>query len=732
VTVFASSFLFSRIPYFCGLVASLSPLTAKSQLHVTHRQLSITIRKFLTILPFILHQDWKSQFQYSSENRKLCAREYLTVRIIALEKLLYCEWISENNLVDQIKVMFGFAGQLLRVDLSEGRFASEKLDPGIMQKYLGGTCLGARIIYDEVPAGVGWSDPENRLVLAAGPLTGTKVKGSSTLSVVTKGAMTGGGTSTQANGYFSAFLKSAGYDAIIIQGRAEHLSYLYIHDGQVEIRDAGYLKGKDTWETERLVKDELGLSSANGSVICIGPAGENMVRFAGIFGDKGHAAAHNGVGAVMGSKNLKAVAVRRGKAGVQVCNPSEVASLARELFQITKTDSQYSTMYQYGTLWLFQRAAADTGRLPYKNYTTNACQLTDEQLALFSPQVLRDSFTIIRPHPCWGCQMHHCNLIRITNGPYAGQEGEEPEYEGFTSMGSQLGIYDPVVITALSNEVDRLGMDCNETGWVIGLAMECYEKGLLSMADTDGITLTFGNFNAVRTILKNIALKEGFGKVLAEGAMRAAKIIGGEAPEYAVHTMYGNTPIGHDHRAAWSYLFDICVANTGCYELHISPRAHNFGLKEAHPFSPHDTAHHVATFKWVAPFFDSLGICRLANREYPGLLAKLLEAATGWKYSLDEMENIGLRAVNLLRAFNLRHGFTVDKEAPSPRYGSAQVDGPHAGKSILPFWDEMLDIYYQDMGWDRATGRPSPETLDILGLDEVIRELWPGKTGIAR
>jgi len=611
----------------------------------------------------------------------------------------------------------GYANSILRVDLSAGVTGAEVWDGAKLRKYQGGTCLGAAVIYDEVPAGVGWSDPENRLVLASGPLAGTRVKGSGTMSVVTLGAMTGG------NGYFSAFLKCAGFDAIIFQGKADYLSYLYVHDGIAELRDARHLAGRDTWETEDLLKQELGLKPPSSSVVCIGPAGENRVRFAGIFGDKGHAAAHNGVGAVMGSKNLKAVAVSRGEGRVKVNDNEALVRLSNELFAKHQMDPGFKRLYDWGTLCLF-KGAAHTGRLPYKNYTTSVCPMTEGQLETFGAEYLREHFDVIRNHQCWGCQMHHCSLIRIPDGPLAGQEGEEPEFEGYTSVGSQLGVYNGLTVTSLSNEVDRFGLDLNETGWTLGLVMECFEKGLLTTGDTDGLEMTWGNVAAIRAMLRKIAHRDGFGNTLAEGAMRAARVIGGEVPEFAIHTRYGNTPIGHDHRPAWNYLFDICVANTGSYELHIAPRAHLMGMKEPHPDSAEDTAEYVSRTKWLTQFFDSLGICRLANREFPDLLVGMLNAATGWDFTRDEAELVGLRAINLMRAFNLRHGFQPGQDAPSARYGSVPVDGPHQGREVAPVWDTMLDIYHRNMGWDRATGKPLPETLRWLGLDHVEAELW--------
>ncbi len=617
----------------------------------------------------------------------------------------------------------GYAGCILRVDLTTGTITREEKDPAWLRKYLGGTGIGAALLYDEVPAGVAWSDPENRLVLASGPLSGTRLRGSSTYTVATLGPMTNGFAATQANGFFSALLKHTGFDALIFQGKAPHLSYLYLCDGVAELRDARHLAGEDTWETEDLIKAELGLKPASSSVIGIGPAGEHLVRFAGVIGDKGHAAAHNGVGAVMGSKNLKAVAVARGCGKVNVAHPEELLALAAEMTAKHHTDERFEAMFNWGTLHLF-KPSAHTGRLPYRNYTTNVCPMTEEELETFGPEYLREHFDVIREHQCWGCQLHHCTLLRLPSGPLKGKEGEEPEFEGFTSMGSQLGVKDGMTALVLSNEIDRLGMDINETGWALGLALECYQKGLITTADTGGIPLVWGDVDAIREMYNMMARRHGFGAVLAEGAMRAAQAIGGVAPEFAVHTARGNTPLGHDHRSSWSMLFDIAVANTGCYELHLAPRAHLVGVKEPHPDSADDVAEFVSVAKWLTQFIDALGICRLANKEFVDLLTGLLNAATGWDYDFVEARRQGQRTLALMRAFNLRHGFDPEADRPSPRYGLIPTDGPHVGRDIAPLWDGMLDVYYRHLGWDRTTGKPLPETLKELDLENVVAELW--------
>ncbi|MBI2909141.1 MAG: hypothetical protein HYX92_15965 [Chloroflexi bacterium] len=618
----------------------------------------------------------------------------------------------------------GYAGKFLSVDLSSGRISEESPDEATLRKYLGGTGFGSKVLYEEVPPGVAWSDPENRLVMATGPLAGTSVCGSGTFSVVTKGPITNGATSTQANGFFGAYLKFSGFDGIIVQGRAERWQYLFVHDGAAELRDASALVGKDTWEIEDLIKAELGAKEAELSVFGIGPAGENLVRFAAIVGDKGHAAAHNGVGAVMGFKRLKAVAVARGKGRIPVADSKRLGELARDLMEKMRTEKAWSVRYYTGTLEGVRRYEK-SGALPIKNYTTNTWAISPDDLNKFGSEYIRDHFQAKR-HTCWACPTHHCHILRIPDGPYAGFVGEEPEYECFAAWGPLIGNSDVAASIVLSNEVDRLGFDTNEAGFLISMVVECYEKGLLTRKDTDGLEMTWGNVPAVRAMLRKIAYREGFGDVLAEGVMRAAQAIGGEALNIGVHTMKGIVPRGHDHRTLWFHMFDTCVSDTSTVESGTKADPKMFGIPPlSSNFAGEEIARIVAAVRGIMPFEDSLGVCRFTTDSRMQRLAEFMQAATGWDYTPEEGNASGRKFANLLRAFNVRHGHHPGLDNPSPRYGSTPVDGPGAGKSIAPEWEKMLDIYYRDMGWDRLSGRPLPETLRSLGLEHVARDLWP-------
>lgn len=609
----------------------------------------------------------------------------------------------------------GYAGKLLRVDLTRNNITEEKLGDALIREYVGGAGLGAKFLYDEVSPQIDCFDPDNRLIMTTGPLAGTKIPGGGTFSVSTKGCLTNGAASCQANGFFGAYLKFSGFDGIIIQGAAGKPVYLYIHDGEAELRDAGHLVGKDVHETDDMIKKELGYTKRGMSVAAIGPAGEKLVKFAAIVADKGHVAGHNGLGAVMGSKKLKAIAVARGKGKVTVNDPSRVSALAKEILGSIKNDPKRNFLYQYGTLGTYRRVE-NLGALPIKNYTTNIYP-DKEKLNQFTPEYIRGRFQP-KPDPCWACRMHHCHRSTITEGPYQGMEVDEPEYECLSAMGAQIGNMEVASAMMLTDLVDRLGLEMNETGWVIGLAMECYEKGVITKEDTGGLELTWGNVEAVRTILENTANRKGFGDILAEGVMRAAQRIGGEAPNFAIHTMKGNTPRGYDHRGYWTEMFDKITSNTSTLE------ARQYPAVPVGVVAPKETVLIAASGKARMPFEDTLGTCRFATLVDMEVLAEAVRAVTGWDFDVDEAETLGLRILNLTRVYNFRCGHTRELEAPSPRYGSAPVDGPSKGVSIVPVLDEMLDMYYERMGWDKETGKPLPETLKKLGLEHVIKDIW--------
>jgi len=606
----------------------------------------------------------------------------------------------------------GYAGKILRVDLTESKTWTEELDLPTVEKWVGGVGLGAKYLYQEVPPGVEWSDPQNRLIWTTGPLAGTGVAGGATINIMAKGPMTNMAGSSQANGYMGAYMKFCGFDGIVFQGKAPHPVYLLLREGSVEIKDARHLSGKTVAETENLLKSELGVGKYGASVFGIGPAGEHLVRHACIVGDGGHSASHNGLGAVMGSKNLKAVVAYKSKANFGVYDPDLLKIKSTEMVAHSKTTPRY----QWGTGGGFSNLH-NMGALPVKNYTTNIFPEHEKM----NGKYLRTHFKI-RSRPCYKCAVAHVKEVTVTEGPYTGFVGEEPEYELLAAWGPQIGNTDLGAAVMLSNEVDALGMDTNETGWIIGWAMECFEKGVFTSKDTDGLDLTWGNVEVVKTLMNRIARREGrLADLLAEGVMRASRKIGGQAANWAIYGQKGAAPRGHDHRGRWFELFDTCMTNTSTLEATCGPIQPKLVDLEA----PTDNFSHeqVSTFNarhnGIGLYYDCTGICRFVGSD-PKLVLAACNAATGWNWTLADAFTLGRRIVNLLRVFNLNHGMDVINEQPSARYGSVPVDGPNKGKNIMEKWEFMVKNYYTLMGWDPATGEPLPETLKKLGLSELL------------
>lgn len=498
---------------------------------------------------------------------------------------------------------YGSTGKMLRIDLSKNKIWIECLSQENIRKYLGGTSLGVKFLYDEVPPAIKWTDRENIVYILSGPLSGSGLAGTGSFSIITKGTHTNGVTSTQANGNFGAYLKFSGFDGIAIQGIASEWFYLYIHDGIPDLRSAKHLLGKDTWEVEDIIKEELGYKKRDMSVFSIGPAGENLVAFAGFHGDRGHTAAHNGIGAVIGSKKLKAIAISRNQGYINIANRIKLNECKKNLLEYFKIHN--SENYNYGTHRVLV-ALDKVGMLPVKNYTTNIFPDANK----FN---VRDRFKILHNSPCIFCPSRHCIEIKVTEGPYAGFAGKDPQYEQYAAWGPQIGVTDPGAAIVLSNEADGLGIDSNEGGWLIGWIMECFEKKLLTIDDLDGLQMKWGNVEATRTLLKKIAYREGVGNLLADGIKAAAEKISGESINMAIYTKKGNIPRGHDHRVRWGELLDTCISESATLQNQtIGLDLTLYGL--SHKYDPHSWEY-ISTIAGkttgTMTFVDSAVICWL-------------------------------------------------------------------------------------------------------------------------
>lgn len=611
---------------------------------------------------------------------------------------------------------FGYSGRILRVNLNEGQMSDEILSEDFIRMYFGGAGFGAYFLNHENPA-VDWSDASNTISFMNGPLSYTAIRGSGTICVTTKGPMTNLAGSTQGNGYFGAYLKSCAYDGLIICGKAPQWSYLLITEDGVELRNASDLVGKDTLETQESLKNELGKKRGM-SIYCIGPAAEHGVRYSVIIGDDTHTASKNGVGAVLASKKIKGVVIQRGGFKPNVWNKDLLKKVGKKLHEKAITWAGGSR-HKWGTNGTFSKLH-QVGALPVKNYTTNIFP-THEKM---DGKYVRTHFERVGRNRCFNCGINHILVHRVTEGPYKGFVGEEPEYEAFAAFGPQIGQTDAGAVFVLTDLADRLGIDVNEAGWTIGWLMECYEKGIVTKKDTDGLEMNWGNTESTIRMLTKIAYREGIGDLLAEGVKRAADKIGGDAKDMAITTLKSSTPRGHDHRARWHELLDTCFTNTSSLEAtFVGVRPHLMDLPPVHdPFSPWETPTVNAIQNGWAIIEDCVGVCRF-NLNYPKLVIEACNAVTNGDFTMTEMLTIGKRIVNTLRVFNIKNGLTAEMEGPSPRYGSTPSDGPAQGINISEHWSLIREIYYRNMGWHPVTGIPLPETLNALGLEELVSEL---------
>ena len=607
-----------------------------------------------------------------------------------------------------------YTGRMLRVDLSRGTSSVEDVDPDVLRKWIGGTGLGVHYLMQEVPPGVEWDDPENRVIISTGPLAGTRVSGTGTVSAVFKGPMNNLAGATQANGYLGAFLRSQGYLGIILQGKADGLKRIAIDENGVRITDATTYAGLPVWQLEDTIRGEEGLTDKQLSVFGIGPAGEHKVRFSALVGDRGHVASHNGIGAVLGEKGVKAITCKRGKVRPHVADNAKLNELVKPLFVDAK-EFGGGAIFNWGTGGGVSGAARG-GWLPIKNYTTSIF----EEHEKISGQYLRGNFEW-KTNPCWACQMGCCKLMTVTEGPYAGYSGEEPEYEGLASMASQIGITEAGAATMLANECDSLGFDVNELGWLLGWVIECSERGLLTKEQLDGLEPRWNDPENALALMKKIATRDGCGDWLAEGVMRASRHVGGAAGDAAIYTLKGHAPRSHDHRARWAEMFDTCLSSTSTIEVTSGGiQTERLGLAPTkNRFDPDEIVEQMSQLNGWHQFEDSLGICRF-DFTNAHLGTATVSAVSGYEIDVQESLKIGRRISAQLRVWSFLHGMDPSLERPSTRYGSVPVDGPAQGANIMDHWDRMVKEYRKKIGFDDGPGLPLPETLKALDLEELI------------
>jgi len=626
----------------------------------------------------------------------------------------------------------GYMGKNLRVNLSLGRISEEPLSEEMARKYVGAYGIGGRILYDEVPPWVEPFDPANRLIFSTGPVTGATTQTAGRNTVVTKSPLTGYFGDASCGGYWGAELKFAGYDNVIIHGKAPRPSYLWISESGVELRDASTYWGMDAREVDRAMCRDLGDKKIQ--ISCIGPAGENLVRYAAVMhDDAGRAAGRGGVGAVMGFMNLKAIAVR-GHKQVPVANVDALRQTMKDITIFYRKSEMVQALHRGGTPGYFAQGwqIGDTMSYNWQN----------ENFKGYDPEKISwpGGFDAILAgtNTCYSCALA-CR--RVSNagpeGPYQIEQGMEGvEYENMTMLGSNCGVDNVWALNKINDLCNLYGLDTISAGSTIAFAMECYERGLIDKKDTDGIDLRFGNHDGEIEMLGKIARREGFGNILAEGSRRAAQIVGKGAEEYAIHVK-GMEIAAHDPRSfpAGGGPHYAATVTGGRHTEAITVAYENFGAVSAtlgcpEPWKKSETKQMVYVTKlyedWTS-MLNMMGYCQFSGDGAYGAKddesnhIKAYNAVTGLSISVQESLVIGERVFNLRKAFNMRHGCTRAEDTLPKRL--MKEANKRAGGAVVDL-SETLPEFYRVRGWDPVTSKPTRSKLHELDLDDVAQDLW--------
>jgi len=618
----------------------------------------------------------------------------------------------------------GYTGKILRINLTDKRAREEDLPLEIAKDYIGGAGFGIKYLYDEVPAGADPLGPDNKLIFASGPFSGTTIPCASRMAVTAKSPLTGAVGMALTGGYFPVELKFAGYDALILEGKATKPTYVSIKKGDVKFRSAKKVWGMKTTDTQQIIKNEL--NDQNVRIACIGPAGENLSKMACIINEL-RAAGRKGLGAVMGSKNLKAIAVR-GRGKIPIADKEKLKTARGEFTKAMKESAVlYPEFSKLGTPMVVDSTCA-LGIFPGKNFSATGEFAPVDKIGV-EVQMTRDTGS----EHCYGCPVGCTQLRMAKTEPYTGILAEGPEFETYYSFGGVTGVDNIDAIIAADRLADELGLDTISAGTTVAFAMELYEKGILSKEETGGLELNFGNHEAMVTLLRLMAFRKGIGDILADGTKAAAEKIGKGSHKYAMHVKGLELP-GYDVRGAKAHGLNYATSYTGA--------DHNRGYAFQEVFGipiPYEVDRFAAEgkgklTKWNQDVrsvtCDAATMCAfLLDMAVPAIAtqntANLMEAVTGLKYTADEIQAVGERINNLARAFNVREGFTRDDDTLPERLMTEPLkEGASKGQVISK--DElkqMLDEYYKERGWDVHTGTPTQEKLEALGLGYVAKAM---------
>jgi aldehyde:ferredoxin oxidoreductase len=621
----------------------------------------------------------------------------------------------------------GYGGTIIQVDLDKKEISKGSLDPQLLRSFIGGRGINSWLLYKHVLPGESPFHPQNPLIFGVGPLTGTMLPAASRFTVTARSPLTYGHGDANAGGFFGPELKFAGYDHIIFKGTSPQPVYLFIENERVELRDARHLWGKDTWETQRLIREEL--RDEDIQIACIGPAGEKMVRVSCIIHGLKRAAA-KGMGPIMGSKNLKAVAVR-GTKGIKVANPEEFFPICTEILK----NYQRKDLTLYGTpvslLYELKTGASWA--------TKNLQSSTFPGLHNITPDKFNQDY-LHRLKACFGCSICCGRTYRVKEGEFRGLYGEGPELAACWAWGTQPQVDNLAAVLKSDALSNQMGVDCIETGDTIAFAMECYQRGLLSLEETGGLKLEWGNYKAVHTLIEQIAQREGIGELLGEGMRKAAQKIGKGAEYYARQIKGQSFPaeMRGKHGSVLGYL----TSTRGADHLRGIPVDDLMSVQYIKEHFGEEalkgegvTGKGWAT-KWVQDMTtlpDLFGVCKIfyilsaAYTEFtPDDFARMYTSATGIPLSGEELFRASERVYNLEQSFNVKvGGFSRKDDVLPERLFQEKADGgPADGKTLnRDKVEKLLDEYYEARGWDRETTAPTRKTLESLDLATVADDL---------
>jgi aldehyde:ferredoxin oxidoreductase len=623
-------------------------------------------------------------------------------------------------------VSYGFMGRILRVNLSEGEISSEKIRRDWAEKYIGGSGLATRYLYEQVPKGADPLGPENVLIFMTGPLTGTASASASRYSVVAKSPLTGIWGHANSGGSFGPALKRSGYDGIIFEGISPDPVYMTIIDGQAELCAAGHLWGKTVNQTEDSIQ---AASKERLTIASIGPAGENLVRYAAIMNNKHRAAGRCGLGAVMGSKRLKAIACA-GSRAVPLAHEQRFRETARTQIELLNESVLKVAFDAFGTNMIADMVNV-RGGYPARNWQ----EATFEEIDELNAQALTDK-VLVEGVNCYACPVICGRGTEIRDGKWRGNSGEGPEYETVNTLGAMCGVSDMNAITMANYRCNTYGLDTISAGSTIAFAMECYERGFLTKGETGGLELNFGDADLIVDLVDKIARREGIGDLLAEGTKAMSERLGQGSEHFAMNVKGLELP-AYDPRSAKICGLGYVTANRGGDHMTAWVEAPTFvdmplllvdesSIRDPLVANPEE-AKVLVDLENAFTVLDAIGGCKFMGvLVMAEELVDLIESATGWEFTVDDFRQSGERIYNLMRAFCVREGIDRSKDMlPERLMADPLPDGPGEGMVIeRSTLETMKDAYYDLRGWDRATGIPTPQTLRRLGLTGLVGDLW--------